>query len=41
MARYREHGFQAALHKPFRPKDVEKVLRRVVETPPSRAIGST
>jgi CheY-like chemotaxis protein len=41
MAEYRKHGFQAALHKPFRAKDVEKVLRRVVETPPSRAIGST
>jgi len=41
MSGYRKHGFRAALHKPFRTKEVVKVLRRVVETPPSRAIGST
>jgi hypothetical protein len=40
MSGYREHGFRAALHKPFRTDEVEETLRRVLEVPRSTVMGS-
>ena len=36
MSEYDEHGFRAALHKPFRREEVAEVIRRVVDARPSR-----
>ena len=41
MSEYRDHGFKAALHKPFRREEVAEVLRGVVGARPSRVTPST
>jgi CheY-like chemotaxis protein len=41
MSEYRDHGFQAALHKPFRRDEVADALRQVVDVRSSRVTSST